>query len=704
MNTRPFIIGIALLASPGAWVQAGSVGTAFTYQGWLTESGVVYDGNAEFKPTLWDAASGGTQVAANSPASLVVGVTNGLFLLPLDFGASFPGAARWLQLEVRTTIGSFTRLSPRQALLPTPYALYAPNAGLATTASSATSAITAGNFTAPLAGEVTGPQTATVVNRVGGQTAANVASGVGAANAATSANTPNTIVKRDGSGGFNAGTVTAVKLAGNGSGLTGLNASALTSGMVSEARLSSNVALLNANLIFGGSNTFKGVLRATNVNNGFNGTLTGSVVGNVTGRVSGSAGSFTGSLAGDVRGTQSATVVAGVGGQTAANVASGVSAANAATSANTPNTMVKRDALGSFSAAKIFLDELHWGSAPSSLIADQGGSIELGDSTKSGATPYLDFHYGVGTNQDYNIRLMNDGDGSLRCEGSLSVSGNLSLPGTTASAGVLYAGGSRLLHCYGTANVFAGGDAGNLNLTGDFNTGIGVRALQRITTGSQNTALGSLALYNNTNGLLNTAVGYWALAKCTSGQGNVALGEHAGEEIHQGSYNIHIGVPGSASDDRMIRIGQQGRQTATVIAGIYESRVLGRAVYVDKYGQLGSTTSSRRFKEDIHDMGEASDVLLALRPVTFHYKADLDPSATPQFGLVAEEVDHVAPNLVERDQEGEPLLVRYEAVNAMLLNEFLKEHRKIEAQNARIQALEQSVAELKAIVEKLIDK
>lgn len=117
----------------GAWalaLLAGSASaqrTAFTYQGRLESGGVLFTGNAEFQPTLWDAATNGTQVAANNPASIVVSVTNGLFALPLDFGANFPGADRWLQLGVRTTIGSFTILNPRQQITPTPYAITAGN-------------------------------------------------------------------------------------------------------------------------------------------------------------------------------------------------------------------------------------------------------------------------------------------------------------------------------------------------------------------------------------------------------------------------------------------------------------------------------------------------------------------------------------------------------------------------------------------------
>jgi hypothetical protein len=177
-------------------------GTVFTYQGRLSQNGVPLTGTAEIAPTLWDAASGGNPVATNNPATLLVAVSNGLFSASLDFGSApfAAGAARWLQLGVRTTMGPFTILSPLQPLTATPYAI---------TAGYVTTAVTATSFSGPLAGDVTGTQGATVVSGVGGQTAVAVADGASAANAATSANMANTIVKRDASGNFSAGAITA---------------------------------------------------------------------------------------------------------------------------------------------------------------------------------------------------------------------------------------------------------------------------------------------------------------------------------------------------------------------------------------------------------------------------------------------------------------------------------------------------------------
>ena len=152
-----------------------------------------------------------------------------------------------------------------------------------------------------------------------------------------------------------------------------------------------------------------------------------------------------------------------------------------------------------------------------------------------------------------------------------------------------------------------------------------------------------------------------------------------------GSFNIDIGNAGVASESNKIRIGTVGTQTATFIAGISGVTVAqGVGVIVDTDGHLGTVVSSARYKEAIQPMDKASEAILALRPVTFRYKKELDPKGIPQFGLVAEQVEKVNPDLVARDEQGKPYTVRYEAVNAMLLNEFLKEHRKVEEQSSQI--------------------
>ncbi len=228
--------------------------------------------------------------------------------------------------------------------------------------------------------------------------------------------------------------------------------------------------------------------------------------------------------------------------------------------------------------------------------------------------------------------------------------------------------------------------AGSLTLAADLN----LPAPARIYTG------GYLLLYSDAG---NTGLGQAALASNTTGDENIASGSDSGYNNTTGSFNIEIGNYGGSGDTHVIRIGTPGTQANTFIAGIYGSTASGgAAVYVNSSGQLGTLTSSRRFKTDIQDMGDASDALLSLRPVTFQYKPEIDPQGTPQFGLIAEEVETVNPSLAVHDTNGLPYTVRYEAVNAMRLNEFLKEHKKVEEQGAGIQDLNARLEKLEQLV------
>jgi uncharacterized coiled-coil protein SlyX len=180
------------------------------------------------------------------------------------------------------------------------------------------------------------------------------------------------------------------------------------------------------------------------------------------------------------------------------------------------------------------------------------------------------------------------------------------------------------------------------------------------------------------------------------------LGATAGSNLTTGSYNIDIGNEGQHGEANTIRIGKRGTQTATFIAGISGAIVpTGVAVIVDGTGHLGTTTSSARYKEEIKPMNKTSEAILSLQPVTFRYKKELDANGIPQFGLVAEDVEKVNSDLVVRDRQGRPYTVRYEAVNAMLLNEFLKEHRKGEQQHCKIEKLEATVGQQQTQIERL---
>jgi hypothetical protein len=250
----------------------------------------------------------------------------------------------------------------------------------------------------------------------------------------------------------------------------------------------------------------------------------------------------------------------------------------------------------------------------------------------------------------------------------------------------------------GSGNTANGDNALLKNTTAGNNTATGFDALYNNTTGSSQTATGAYALYSNTSGAGNTATGGGALNNNTMGNYNIALRLNAGFNLTTGSNNIDIGALGVAGESNKIRIGMQGTQNGIFIAGIYNVAVTGSTVVVNSSGKLGVTASSARFKEAIKPMDKANEAILALKPVTFHYKKEVDPDGIPQFGLVAEQAEKVNPDLVARDEEGKVYTVRYEAVNAMLLNEFLKEHRKVEEQEKTIAELKSGMTALAATV------
>ena len=308
-------------------------------------------------------------------------------------------------------------------------------------------------------------------------------------------------------------------------------------------------------------------------------------------------------------------------------------------------------------------------------------------------------------------------------------SNNINLPNSTADMGNILKEGVRFIHNFGEDNTFVGEDAGNFtvsganntatgslalesNTTGDANTAIGKNALQNNTTGTFNTATGVLALFSNTTGGNNTATGIEALFSNTTGDRNtaigfLALGSSSGDNntaiglgaegmLTTGNDNIYVSNVGEVEESNTIRIGSGKIQTDTLIAGISGATSAGGVpVLVNGEGQLGTTTSSRRFKQDVRDMGEASSALARLRPVTFRYKSEYDDgTGLRQYGLVAEEVAEVYPELVQYSKTEEPLAVRYHLVNAMLLNEVQKQQRTIEQRQEAIADLTTRLARL----------
>jgi Chaperone of endosialidase len=234
-------------------------------------------------------------------------------------------------------------------------------------------------------------------------------------------------------------------------------------------------------------------------------------------------------------------------------------------------------------------------------------------------------------------------------------------------------GAGTLVFNIGDQNTASGVVALLQNTTGSFNTANGALALSNNTEGDFNTATGEAALFLNTTGNGNTATGAGALTNNTSGGGNIAMGADAAVSVTTANNVICIGLPG------------QNVSNSCYIGQIFgATSASGTAVFINSDGKLGTTASSRRFKEEIRPMEQASEALFALKPVAFRYKKGIDPQGIAQFGLVAEEVERVNPDLVVRDDKGEIYTVRYEQINAMLLNEFLKEHRRVEEQGATI--------------------
>ena len=259
----------------------------------------------------------------------------------------------------------------------------------------------------------------------------------------------------------------------------------------------------------------------------------------------------------------------------------------------------------------------------------------------------------------------------------------------------------------GIDDTATGAEALMRNTIGSADTATGAGALTSNTTGNFNTATGFSALSANMTGNGNTAVGRYGLA-INTGSGNTGLGTNAGSALTTGNFNIDIGfdVIGVAGESNTIRVGANLDDTqgasACHIGGIYNQVVdpaTASSMVIDATGKLGTTVSSRYFKHDIKPMDKASEAILALKPVTFHYKSDA--KNTPCFGLIAEDVAGVNPDLVVRNKNGEIWSVRYDQVNAMLLNEFLKEHKKVQEQQTTIGQLKLHAAKQEATISEL---
>jgi Chaperone of endosialidase len=249
-------------------------------------------------------------------------------------------------------------------------------------------------------------------------------------------------------------------------------------------------------------------------------------------------------------------------------------------------------------------------------------------------------------------------------------------------------GAGALLFNTADRNTATGAAALLSNTIGIANTANGVRALLNNTEGHLNTANGVDALHYNTTGGSNTANGGAALYSNTTGSSNTAIGDTAGFYATTGNNNVYVGAGMQ---------GVAGESNACYIASIFgQMSVNGISVLINSENKLGTLTSSKRFKEGIRPLDKASEALFALHPVAFHYKKEIDPAGMQQFGLVAEDVEIVNPDLVVRDKAAKPYSVRYDQVNAMLLNEFLKEHKRVAQHQNKIERQEARIAELES--------
>ena len=720
---------LATISSPLTTIHAQ--GASFTYQGRLNSGGSPASGSYDLKFTLYAMNLTGS-IIAGPVTNSAVPVTNGLFLATIDFGGVFDGNPRWLDIAVRTNgAATFTTLAPRQPLTPAPYAIFANTAsnlsgtlpsshltGTVGNAQLANSGVTITAGTGLTGGGAVALGGSTTLNNAGvlsvtgnaDITASMVAGAVTLGDTGVAANTPNTLVKRDGFGNFYAG---SIQLAANfylptttaNAGIIYMGGAAMIHSYGSQNFFagygagnftmtgSDNIGMgsltLAANAT-GNDNSAVGYAALVSNKTGSDNTANGyeALYSNTTGyqnTANGSSALYYN--AGGYNNTADGYAALTFNTNGFQNTASGYYALNQNTSGNN-NTASGADALlenttgnnNTASGASALLNNMTGGGNTATGASALKNNLTGSDNTAIGTYALLANTIGANNTAVGINALYSNTNGGFNAAG-----GNAALYSNTS----------------GSENTAFGDSALYSNTSGGNNTASGENALGANTTGSDNVALGTDALFFNLTGNNNTAVGVESLIQ-SSGSGNVALGYFAGYNVGSGNDNIHIANSGFSGDDSTIRIGAQSTQTKTFIAGIYGATAAsGVPVYVNSSGQLGTLTSSARFKTDIQSMGDASDTLLALHPVTYKYKPEIDPQGLPQFGLVAEEVEKVNPALVAHDQDGKIYTVRYEAVNAMLLNEFLKQHQTVAEQKAEIDKLKNEAAKVTSLESRL---
>ena len=324
---------------------------------------------------------------------------------------------------------------------------------------------------------------------------------------------------------------------------------------------------------------------------------------------------------------------------------------------------------------------------------DVAGNVNLGGNLFKGGSLFIHTNGGSSTAVGASALSLNTGSNNT-ANGTTALMAN-----TTGSSNTASGSGALKDNTTGFSNTSSGAFALRDNTTGSSNTAVGSDSLMNNTTGFSNTASGRDALLLNTIGNGNTAIGVGALNANTTGSRNTAIGKDAGFLAMTGNDNIYVNNAGVAVESGTIRIGTTPTHTRAFIAGISGVTTGGGAVQVlvDSNGQLGTISSSRRFKEDIRDMGEASSGLMQLRPVMFRYKKEhVEEDRSLQYGLIAEEVAEVYPELVQYTEKGEAQTVLYHLLSTMLLNEVQKLEQRIEHQEKENQTLRQRLARLES--------
>ncbi len=720
---------LALLAQSALVNSAPAQGTAFTYQGRLNSGGAPANGNYDLAFTLFATNAAGSAIAA-PVTNLAVAVSNGLFTTTVDFGSVFAGASNWLQIAVSSNgANNFLTLTPRQQLTPVPYAITAANISGAVNASQLTGTVPAasldangGGLTNLQAGAVIasgspanlGPiifsthsvntivVPAAVTNMMvklwgaGGQSYTNPAdAGGGGAFVSTSlAVAPGQVfVVVVGASGDNGGGGGSGDAPGGG-GIVGGGAGGQASSLFLYAN--STYIMKAAAGGGGGGGNYGGGGAGGNPGQGTAGGHDG--IGGGNGMTGGGVG-FNYAAGATTTGLASLSLMGGGGGGSAVVYAGGGGGGygggggagyNTGSSSASGGGSYGTTIIGGSGAVAGNTGDPNYQSPNGNSDQDGLAVVIFGGPT----VPFSNFISAPGFAGDGSA-LTNLQASALTGSATLvnlTLTGKLNLPFNNANTAL--GNVALFVNASGYGNT-AVGDSALYFETNGLNTAVGAGALTFNVGGIQNSAFGFVALEHATNGNSNTSIGNGTLYNLTKGDYNIALGNIAGINIIAGTNNITVGNAGAANDNGVIRIGTQGTQTSAFIAGI--SGVTssgGAAVYVNSSGQLGTLTSSRRFKTDIQDMGQASEEILSLRPVTFRYKPEIDPQGATQFGLIAEEVNEVNTNLVVRDAQGQIYTVRYEAVNAMLLNEFLKQHQTVETQKKEIGDLQIRLTEL----------